>query len=213
MDCMVTKSRTRLSDFHFPSPLLFGSLLSSDICKVSSGNHLAFLPFFFCGMVLLTASYTILQTSVHSSSGILFTRSNPLNPFVTSTADSQLYSYVYFIIFDVMVNGVFHVIFLSELSFLVYKSGTDFCLLILYPATLPNSLMSSSSFLAASLGFSMYVSCHLKTVIVLLLLSQVGFYFLFFSDFHGQDSQKYVVKMDILVSFPILEEMLSAFVH
>ena len=74
-----------------------------------------------------------------------------------------------------MVNGVFPVIFLSELSFLVYKCGTDFCLLILYPATLPNSLMSSSSFLAASLGFSMYVSCHLKTVIVLLLLSQVGF--------------------------------------
>ena len=32
-----------------------------------------------------SASYTILRTSVHSSSGTLFTRSNPLNLFVTSS--------------------------------------------------------------------------------------------------------------------------------
>ena len=51
------------------SPLLFASLHSSAICKALSENHFAFLLFFFFGMILFTASCTILQTSVHSSSG------------------------------------------------------------------------------------------------------------------------------------------------
>ena len=42
-----------------------------------------FLHFFFLGMVLITASCTILGASIHSSSGILSIRSNPLNLFVT----------------------------------------------------------------------------------------------------------------------------------
>ena len=53
------------------SPLLFTSLLFTAICKASSDNHFAFLYFFFLGMVLIPASYTMLQTSVHSSSGTL----------------------------------------------------------------------------------------------------------------------------------------------
>ena len=58
----------------------------SAICKASSDYHFAFLHFFLFGMVLITASYTImLQTSIHSSSGTLSFRSNHLNLFVTST--------------------------------------------------------------------------------------------------------------------------------
>ena len=68
------------------SPLPFASLLfSAIIYKASSDNHFAFLHFFFLGMILITLSCTMLQTSVHSSPGSLSIRSNPLNLFVTST--------------------------------------------------------------------------------------------------------------------------------
>ena len=53
----------------FPLSLVY--LLFSAICKTSSDNHFAFLYFFFWGMVLVTISCTMLQTSVHSSSGSL----------------------------------------------------------------------------------------------------------------------------------------------
>ena len=65
------------------SPLLFAYLFSA-ICKVSSDNHFAFLHFFFfffLRMILVTAvmymqyilpsPYTLLRTSIHSSSGAL----------------------------------------------------------------------------------------------------------------------------------------------
>ena len=53
------------------SPLHFASLLFKALCTPCSDNYFAFLHFFFLGMVLIPASCTMSQISVHTSSGTL----------------------------------------------------------------------------------------------------------------------------------------------
>ena len=60
----------------------------------------------------------------------------------------------YCVPFDAMVNKIVSLISLSGSLLLAYRNATDLCILIVCPEILLNSLMSSSNFLVASLGFS-----------------------------------------------------------
>ena len=105
----------------------------------------------------------------------------------------QDYSQVFYFFFEAVVTGIVFLISLSVSLLLAYKNATDFFILILYPATLVNSFISSSSFLVESLGFSIYSIMSSANKDRLLLPFQFGLFLsLLVSDICGQDFQYYV---------------------
>ena len=135
--------------------IAFGSILIFTILILPIHEHGIFLNLFVSTLISFTR---VLQFSIYRS-------------FVSL----GIYIPKYFILYVAMVNGIVSLISLSIFSLLVYRNARDFCVLILYPATLLYSLISSSNFLVEPLGFSMQRIMPSANSDSLLLLFQYGF--------------------------------------
>ena len=92
--------------------------------------------------------------------------------------------YLIFVVVTIW-NGIAFLVSLSECSLLVYKSATNLRILLLYPATLPNSCIQSSCFLVESLRV-FNVRCHViwKKWQFYFFLSNLDVFYLIFLSGH-----------------------------
>ena len=169
-------------------------------------------------MVILT----ILIFSIHEHSISFHLYMSSLISFISVLQFSKCRSFTsldgfiprFFILFDSIINGIVSLISLSDSLLLLCGNATDFCILLLYPAILPNSLKNSSSFLVVPLEFSM---CSVMSLANSDSSTSFPIWILFISFSYLIAVAKLpklccikVVRVSILVFFMILEEILSA---
>ena len=135
-------------------------MFCSSYVKNATGNLIGIaLTLQIALSIIVILTILILPIQEHGISFHLFVSSSI--SFISVLQFSEYRSFVslgrfitrYFILFDAMENGIVPLI---SLSLLVQRNATDCCVLILYSTMLPSSLMNSSSYPVASLGFFMY---------------------------------------------------------
>ena len=125
--------------------------------------------------------------------------------------------HLFMCVFVAMVNGIVSLTSFSAFSLLVYRNARNFCAFLCILPLYQIQWLAMVVFWWQLSNFLRIISCHLQTVTVLLLLFQFGFLlllFLLWLLWLGLPKLCWIMaRVDILVLFFILEDMLSVFHH